>query len=488
MMMDDCPNREWPLLIQGGMGAAVSGWRLARAVSAKGQLGVVSGTALAVVLARRLGRGDPGGHMRQALAALPLPGVAERILDRYLIEGGKAADEPFKSVPMPGDRPNRALDELVIAANFAEVWLAKQGHDAPVGVNLLEKIQLPTPASLYGAMLAGVDFVLMGAGIPLAIPGILDKLAAGQAVELRLDVASDDREKVFAISFDPARFHDGDVPKLKRPKFLAIISSVVLAQVLAKKASGKVDGFIVEGPTAGGHNAPPRGKGVNERQEPIYGPRDQPDLAAIAKLGRPFWLAGSDAAPARLAEALEQGAAGVQIGTAFAFCAESGLSPTIKRQVLAMSRAHQTRVHTDPAASPTGFPFKVLQLDGTLSDAETYAARPRICDLGYLRQAYEKTDGSIGWRCPAEPVEDYVGKGGDPADAVGRKCVCNGLLANVELGQLRARGETERAVITCGDDVADIARFAPSDADSYDAANVIHYMLSDSRRLQVPIH
>ena len=43
-----------PKIIQGGMGVGVSSWRLARAVSALGQLGVVSGTALDQVLARRL--------------------------------------------------------------------------------------------------------------------------------------------------------------------------------------------------------------------------------------------------------------------------------------------------------------------------------------------------------------------------------------------------------------------------------------------------
>jgi len=35
-----------PRIIQGGMGIAVSDWRLARAVSRLGQLGVVSGTAI----------------------------------------------------------------------------------------------------------------------------------------------------------------------------------------------------------------------------------------------------------------------------------------------------------------------------------------------------------------------------------------------------------------------------------------------------------
>ncbi len=35
-----------PLVIQGGMGVGVSNWRLARAVSSLGQLGVVSGAGV----------------------------------------------------------------------------------------------------------------------------------------------------------------------------------------------------------------------------------------------------------------------------------------------------------------------------------------------------------------------------------------------------------------------------------------------------------
>ena len=69
--------RELPEVIQGGMGVGVSSWRLARSVSRVGGLGVVSGTALDVVLARRLQDGDPGGHMRRALAAFPEQGMAD---------------------------------------------------------------------------------------------------------------------------------------------------------------------------------------------------------------------------------------------------------------------------------------------------------------------------------------------------------------------------------------------------------------------------
>ena len=80
---------------------------------------------------------------------------------------------------MKRDNPSRRVEQLIVAANFVEVYLAKEGHDGPVGVNYLEKLQAPTLPSLYGAMLAGVDYVLMGAGIPKAIPALLDDLAAG---------------------------------------------------------------------------------------------------------------------------------------------------------------------------------------------------------------------------------------------------------------------------------------------------------------------
>jgi nitronate monooxygenase len=81
----------YPTIIQGGMGAAVSNWRLARAVSRLGQLGVVSGTALDQVFARRLQDGDPGGHMRRGLDGFPFREMAERVWFAYFIAGGQAS-------------------------------------------------------------------------------------------------------------------------------------------------------------------------------------------------------------------------------------------------------------------------------------------------------------------------------------------------------------------------------------------------------------
>src|SRR5665213_3347471 len=273
-----------PQIIQGGMGAGVSDWRLARAVSQTGQLGVVSGTALAAILARRLQAGDPGGPMRHVLEKFPVPGIAAKILADYFIPGGKPAGTPFKLTPLPCLNPGPDYVALTVAANFAEVFLAKEGHDGLVGINFLEKIQFPTLPSIFGAMLADVDYVLMGAGIPRSIPGVLDRLARGETVEMKIDIEGALSGEDFYSTFDPAAFCGGTAPALKRPDFLSIVAS------------------------------------------------------------------------------------GIQVGTAFAFCEESGIRPDLKQQVFELSRAGKLRVFTDPLASPTGFPFKVVQLPGTLSE------------------------------------------------------------------------------------------------------------------------
>lgn len=132
---------------------------------------------------------------------------------------------------------------------------------------------------------------------------------------------------------------------------------------------------------------------------------------------------------------------------------------------------------TDPLASPTGFPFKVAQLAGTYSDQGVAAARPRVCDLGYLREAYWTDDGKIAYRCAAEPEASYIAKGGRIEDSVGRKCLCNALLANIGYPQTRTDGVAEPPLVTVGDDVNNVAGFLASGAESYSAADVVNSLL-----------
>jgi nitronate monooxygenase len=469
---------ETPPIIQGGMGAAVSGWALARAVSSRGQLGVVSGTGIDTILARRLQDGDAGGHLRRAISRFPVPGVGERILRRFFRPGGREG-RGYALLSQYGARSSFERNLVTVLANFVEVSLAKEGHDGAVGINLLTKIQPPTLPSLYGAMLADVDYVLMGAGIPREIPGALDRLAQHRTAAIRFDVLGGG--DVVSLEFDPGALWTEVPAPLKRPKFLAIVASNSLATMLARKANGRVDGFVVEGPTAGGHNAPPRGEPrFNDRGEPVYGERDVVALDALRELGLPFWLAGGTGSPAGLAAALAGGAAGIQVGTLFAFCDESGLLEEYKRTVLGAARAGLLDVITDPKASPTGYPFKVVQAVGLPVVGED---RERVCDLGYLRAAYRRPDGRIAYRCPGEPVKDYLMKGGSVEDTIGRRCLCNALMANIGLGQLRDGDIVEPPLLTSGDDVLTIQSFLGG-RERYSAEEVLDYLLGTDASLR----
>ncbi len=468
-----------PRIIQGGMGAGVSDWRLARAVALEGEMGVVSGTALDSILARRLQQGDPGGHMQRGLDAFPDQAVVERIRERYFRPEGTPEFHRFSGTPMPVVDPPRELQELLVVANFLEIYLAKEGHHGVVGVNYLEKIQIPNPASIYGAMLAGVDYVLMGAGIPLEIPGLLDSYARGEGGEINLAVEGAPRSEAFPLRFDPATVLSSPPGELKRPGFLAIVASNVLAKTMIAKASGRVDGIVVEDHTAGGHNAPPRGTlQLTPEGEPVFGPKDQVDIARMADLGVPFWLGGSRSEPGSLEESRTAGAWGVQVGTLFAFCRESGFLPELKKRFLQAVEAGKMRIFTHPEASPTGYPIKMGVLPGTLARDEEFQERKRVCNIGLLRHLYKKDDGTIGYRCPAEPVEAFVRKGGSAEEAKNARCLCNGLLSAIGLAMEYAGGYLEKPLLVPGEYLESLRTLIHRTGLDYSAADVVRFLAS----------
>jgi len=462
-------------ILTGGMGAGVSNWKLAKAVGESGQIGVVSGTAMDVILARRLQDGDKDGNMRRALAAFPLKNAAERIISEYFIEGGKDDSASYKPVPMYTLTPSKELQELTVAANFVEVFLAKEGHDNPIGINLMEKVTLPNLSSIYGAMLAGIDYIVMGAGIPREIPAVIDAYSKGEDASIRINVEGAEKDEEYRMTFSPKEIMGDMLKDLPRPKFYAIVSSNILATTLVKKTKPPVDGLVIEHNTAGGHNAPPRGGIVlDEGGEPIYTAKDEVDIAKIRSLNVPFWLAGSWGEACKLKEAIAEGAQGIQIGTLFSMCKESGFVDHIKKSIL----DKMPEVFTDPKASPTGFPFKVVNLEGTLASLETYLKRPRICNLGYLRSVYKKDDGTLGYRCPAEPVKAYVKKGGKEEDTEGRKCLCNALVANIGLPDIYKNGYVEQTLITAGDTLKKVREFI-KEGKEFTVADVIEGLMRE---------
>ncbi len=504
-------------LIQGGMGVYVSNWRLARAVATERPgvaAGTVSGTGLDVVTVRLLQLGDPGGHLRRAFAAFDAQfgvEIGKKICERYFVEGGKAPTDRYKYSPVhtlvaqDGRRsfpsPNGAAEafsftleeelvELLIATGFAEVWLAKEGHNGNIFINFLRKIELPLIYTMYGAMLAGVDAVVVGAGNPEGLAELCSQLAQHQPVTTELSVLYRESGESFTLNFDPRQVADGKlaVQALRRPAFLAIVSLEMLVQALAHSSSLPPDGFIIEHHTAGGHNAAPQGPmKKDELGQPIYNEMDEPDLAAIRAEGLPFWLAGGYGSQAGLQKALDAGASGVQVGSCFALAEESGLSPVYRSAIFKELKngATDAALVQTSLFSPTGFPFKVVQIAGTLAEETVYAERRRICDLGFLKQRVmgkPEADGTrrLYQRCPAAPIEDFVDKRGLPFNAEGKRCLCNSLLAGVGLAQVGTQpGEMteEPAIVTLGNDLAGVRRLSRQGQTQYWAKNVVEDIL-----------
>ena len=466
-------NTPDPALISGGMGVRISWWVMSRIVSMMGGLGVVSGTGLEIVYPRLLQDGDPGGNVRRAFTELArrqpaLSADIWEIFNSYYIEGGRAPGTPYKSVPpcrltrvenfKPGpdsfwELP-KEMQVLVMAANFAEVWLAKEGHDKPVGINFLRKVERPLPWALYGAMLAGAAYVLVGAGSPDELPSMIEKLSRHEPTEMSF--------KVYGTRSDSGSFYATVRPEelkisgeaLPVPKFLAIVSSFGLAQALAADPATRPYGFVVEGSEAGGHSVAPSKRRVAPDGKPllVYTEQDKADIGAIAKLGLPFWLAGSYSGRGSLAAARAAGASGIQFGTLAALSGQSGMTPELRSKVVKMLAAGELRVE-NTMVSPTGFPFKVAQVPGTISEEAVFQARPRRCDIGLLQVNYLTPDGKLGYRCPAEPVDRFVAKGGRVQNTVGRGCLCNALLSAAGCPQVCPGGYVEPPIVTLGENL-----------------------------------
>ena len=286
------------------------------------------------------------------------------------------------------------------------------------------------------------------------------------------------------MNFDPADYVEGPLPLLDRPKFLAIVSSNTLATTMLRRATGPR--------RWPGHREPHRRRAqcAAARQTACSTPTASLSMASATRsilpdCARWAFLSGWPAATATrksLRYALDQGAAGVQVGTAFAFSEESGMRPDLKNELLAQAVTSSGVVFTDPLASPTGFPFKVAQLQGSYSDPAVAEARTRVCDIGLLRESYIQPNGNIGYRCSAEPVANYVAKGGKVEETVGRKCLCNALMANIGHAQMRKDGAVEPPLVTVGDDLNTVAQFLAPGRTSYSAADVVRSLLSLSGR------
>jgi len=381
---------------------------------------------------------------------------------------------------------NRDLEKLIVAANFVEVFLAKEGHDNPIGINYLYKIQWPFLPSVYGAMLAGVNATLIGAGFPKAFSKVLDGFSIGESATIQVPVA--ETNDAYYMGFDPKNiFHN--CPELARPFFIGIEGNHMGA-----KGVPDADAYVFEERCGGGHCMPCRSGELTSRGEPLYDERDEMDPDKLKRIldkneqvngyRQPYWRAGGYANKLKVAQEKER-AVGVQVGSLFEFAQESGLLEELKARGINIildetldeivdGRIVHRAVFKDPRVSASGFPFNVLQIPGTLSEREVYDARIRRCDLGYLAELYlNKDDNLVHLRCPAERIEDYDKKGGNIKNTDGRGCLCNSLMSDLGLGS-----PGENPLITIGSDFTGVRATLKRHGRKYDVQQAIDYILN----------
>ena len=431
-----------PRLIQAGMGIHVSSAKLANCTSRLGALGVVSGAALRHVILEDIRANDE--ETISITKQFPIAHYIEEALS--FMPGGKKHNRPVP-VDTPEPRYSAYPRRLSAVAAYVEVMRAKRGHGGKVGINVMWKCPLTVLPTIYGAMLAGVDALLCGAGVPMELPDIVAKIRAGMNMEYlpltgtethaRMDIA-DDNSSAFLQSLDA-------------PRMIPILSNFAFAKRLLdtweKKYHALPFAFVLENHAAGGHNAPPRNKSTFDKQDNLETYFDK-----VVKLGIPVYAAGNfkDGGTRQEFERwTSKGAYGLQIGSRFALCEESGMREDLRNQIIEKNRQESLEVKTDMKASPTGYPIKIAQLPGTISEEAIYKARKRLCNKKYLVRSHfkEMPDGSKKetYICSAMSAEEYGRLGGDPAETEGKVCLCNGLLSTAGYYQ-----DVEDAVVTLG--------------------------------------
>lgn len=317
-------------IIQGGMGVGVSLSPLACAVAQEGGVGIVSSAALDRVISKRNGR--------------------------------KCS---------------------AYEAAYEEISLSKAGGGF-AGINIMVALLQTYDATVEGAIDAGADFIISGAGLPLRLPLIKN---AGETA------------------------------------LIPIVSSPRALELICKKwerAGYRPDAVVLEGPLAGGH------LGFKLEELQLESNRLENLLPPVKEMaekhgGFPVIVAGGIYDHDDIVRFLKMGADGVQMGTRFLVTRESSATDAYKQAVID-ARKEDILVAHNPG-SPSGLPFMVIRQSGMYQDALSKKRKP-LCNKGYMLRpdrngVFNQCDGRL------ENSTSF--------------CICNGLLSsagyNSDLGK-----------------------------------------------------
>lgn len=334
-------------IIQGGMGVGVSLYPLASAVAREGGLGIVSSAALDRLVSKRNGKR----------------------LNTY-------------------------------EAAYEEVSLAKSSGGS-AGINIMGALVRDYEDSVRGAIDAGADAIISGAGLPLSLPAIKPP---------------------------------GDTA------LIPIVSSARALELICKKwerLSYRPDAVVLEGPLAGGH------LGFKMDQIDLESNLLEnllPPVKEIAiKYGNfPVIVAGGIYTYEDILRFLQLGADGVQMGTRFLATEESSATEEYKQAVV--NARQEDIIVADEPGSPCGMPFRVIRQSPMYVSTLKKLRVPK-CDKGYV--LLKDQDGKFT-RCAAKESNER------------HFCICNGLLSSAGYN-----ADKEEPLYTVGTNAYLIDRIVP---------------------------
>jgi nitronate monooxygenase len=308
-------------IIQGGMGVGVSLHPLARAVAREGGLGIISSACI----------------------------------DRLVSKRNNKKANTYEAV-------------------YEEVSLSKI-ENGFAGINIMAALMRDYNDSVKGALDAGADVIISGAGLPLTLP----------AIQPPKDTA-----------------------------LIPIVSSARALEIICKKwekLGYRPDAVVLEGPLAGGH------LGFRIDHVELEANRLENLLPPVKDMALkcgdfPVIVAGGIYTHEDIVTFINMGADGVQMGTRFLATEESSATPAYKQAVI--DAAEEDIVVAHRPGSPCGLPFRVIRQSPMYVSSLKRLRKPK-CDKGYVLM--KDTEGKYTV-CPAkQDNENYF-------------CICNGLLSS----------------------------------------------------------
>ncbi len=371
-------------IIQGGMGIGVSLSRLASAVANEGGIGIISGV--------QIGFRDP--HFRENPVKANLKAIGEEIAKARALSPRGIIGMNFMSIDSHyAEYVREAFRENPVKANLKAIGeeIAKARALSPRGIIGMNFMSIDSHYAEYvrEAVKNGIDLIISGAGLPLALP----ELVSGT-----------------------------------KTRILPIVSSARACRLVLtnwlKKHNRIPDGVVVEGPKAGGH--------LGFKLDDLLAGTEQKledALTEVLALVRDFEVkhgvkipviaAGGLNCHADIERMLKLGADGVQMGTVFVATEECDAADGFK----------QTYVNAKPGdariiLSPTGFAARAVNTEfvqraydkGGIPVEHCFGCMPGICHKPGDARIILSPTGFAARAVNTEFVQRAYDKGGIPVE------------------------------------------------------------------------